>query len=158
MCLWLLEKPFLYVIFLNRAFVALHKRRLKFMRLQTLIWNKKKAQNPTRSVSPNATVTFICYWITFYVSISLTKNVMLFLHCGIFSLTPNFQTGERHTICSPWLLAATHLIWRPCTASTTWGRAVLWWQGTHLMRISKIIAVNKSLNIIINRSVFIDCI
>jgi hypothetical protein len=30
------------------------------------------------------------------------------------------------------IFAATHHIWRPSPPSATWGRAMPWWQGTHL--------------------------
>jgi hypothetical protein len=54
------------------------------------------------------------------------------------SLTPNPQL-EDHPVsavrdCLFNILAATLHIWRPSPPSSNWGRAMSWWQGTHLTK------------------------
>jgi hypothetical protein len=50
--------------------------------------------------------------------------------------TPNPQDGGPPLIGCPrlliQLLGATPNFWRPSPPSATWGRAMPWWQGTHL--------------------------
>jgi hypothetical protein len=65
------------------------------------------------------------------------RNVLIFFYGGEL-LAPRPTTKlEGHPLsavrdCLLNIFAATLHIWRPSTPSATWGRAMPWWQGTHL--------------------------
>jgi hypothetical protein len=61
---------------------------------------------------------------------------LIFLQRGVVCPTPNPKL-EDHPLsavhdCLFNIFAATLHIWRPSPPSATWGRAMPWWQGTHL--------------------------
>jgi hypothetical protein len=79
---------------------------------------------------------YICILLRIHCKVTF-RNKLIFLRWGVVSTTPNLQAGGSPLFGCPRLLiqhifSATLHIWRPSPSSATWGRAMLWWQGTHL--------------------------
>jgi hypothetical protein len=64
------------------------------------------------------------------------RNKLLFYGDGLLAPTPNPQAGGTPLLavrdCLFNIFAVTFRIWRPSPLSVIWGRAMSWWQGTHL--------------------------
>jgi hypothetical protein len=62
------------------------------------------------------------------------RNKLIFYVEELLAQPPSCRTTPCRPVrdCLFNIFAATLHIWRPSPPSTTWGRAMPWWQGTHL--------------------------
>ena len=91
---------------------------------------------PNNNHVPNPKSHFHCFCCTkrsFKIRGLIKCTVTSFLRLGVVNTSPNSHLGRPPLVSCPKLIfniwAATFHICRPACPSTTWGRAMLWWQG-----------------------------
>jgi hypothetical protein len=94
---------------------------------RSLSWARSSQSIPPHPISLRPCATFRKKWFVYIEEFLATRP------------TPKLEDYHLSAVryCLFSIIAATLHIWRPSPPSSTWGRALPWWQGTHLTWIRK---------------------